>query len=117
MAKNFVGGLGFFVGVGPGIDERADALVAVVVGDGDFVKIGLWVARDAEDLDAVFACRFEIDRCEIGDDVGRNVFVRIAHFVEKLLFDGLNVDAAAGVVVFGDDELAVRPLRAVLTTG
>ena len=55
LAEDPVGGLGFFVSVGPGIDERADGFPAGGIGDRDFVKVGVRVAGDAEDLDAVFA--------------------------------------------------------------
>ncbi len=62
---------------------------------------------DAEDLYAILAVRRELDRREIGDDVRRDVGMRIAHLVEKLLFDRLDVYAAPRALMFGDYERAI----------
>ena len=44
---------------------------------------------------------------EIRDAIGRDVATRVAKLIEKLLFHGVRMDAAAGARMFGDDEAAV----------
>src|SRR5690606_16033315 len=81
--------------------------VAGGVGDRDLELVGARAALHATHADAVGAGLLEADGREIGDDVGRDVLPRVAHFVEELLGDGADADPAAGPVVLGDDEGAV----------
>ncbi len=109
LAEYAVGGLGLLVGVRPGIYESADGFPAMRVSDRNLIKLGVRAALDAENAHAVRAGVFELNGREIGDNVGRDVGLRVAHFVEKLFFNGLDVHTPAGAVVLGYDELAARP--------
>src|SRR6476646_9737408 len=63
---------------------------------------------DAKDADAILACLLKMDAGKIGDDIRRDVLMRIAHFVEQLLLDRLNAYATAGAFMLGDNKSAVR---------
>src|SRR5580765_3758766 len=65
------------------------------------------MTRNAKNLDAVFTRIGELYRCKIGDDIRRDVFVGIAHFIKELFFYGLNIDTPAGAVVLCDDEFTI----------
>lgn len=109
FAEYAVGGLGLLVGVRPGIYERTDGFPAMRVSDRNLIELGVRAALYAENAHAVRAGVFELNGREIGDNIRRDVGLRVAHFVEKLFFDTLHVNTPAGAVVFGDDELAARP--------
>lgn len=109
FAEYAVGGLGLLIGVRPGIYERTDGLPAMRVSDRNLIELGVRAALDAENADAVGAGVFKLNGRKIGDNIGRDVSLRVAHFVKKLFFDTLHVHTPAGSVVFGDDELAARP--------
>src|SRR5687768_7920876 len=81
-----VGGLCFFVSVGPGVDEASDGFPTSGVSDRDFVEIGIRFAADAKDTNTICAGILYLDRGEISNDSGCDVLVRVAHLIEQLLF-------------------------------
>ncbi len=72
------------------------------------------MAADAENLHAVVAViGSRLNGREIRDHIRRDIAVRVAHFVEKLFFDRLNIYASAGAGMLGNDKLTVwaKPRR------
>ena len=107
LAQHTIGELRLLQRVGPRVHERTDGLVARPVRDGHLELVGRRLSLDAEDAHAIGSVRLEMNRREVGDHVGRDVRVRIAHLVHELFRDGLHGYPPARVRVLGHHEGAV----------
>ena len=105
--EHLVGGLGLVVRLGPGVDERADGLVAPEVRDGHLEHRRPWGTADALDPHAVAAGLPQPDGGEIGHAVGCDVAPGIPHLIDELLADRCHRNDAAGAGMLGDHEAAV----------
>ena len=107
LPENAIGRLRLFERIGPRVNERANGLVAVEKGNRDLEFVRRRFAFDAGDSHPVLARLCELNRREVGDTIGRDVLVRIAHFVYELLRDRGNVDPAARGGMLDEIERAI----------
>src|SRR6185369_7642291 len=98
----------FLVRVRPRIDEGANSLEPSRVTDRDFQKLSRRSSLDTKHAHAIATIVFQMDRREISDAIRCEVLVRIAHFVNQLLFDTRNDDPATSALVLRDHK---RPIR------
>src|SRR5205823_835232 len=89
----------------------ADLTFADVAGDvsnADLETLRPAPRARAGDCDAVASDFAQRDGRKIGNDVGREIPVRIGYFVEQLLLHRREIDAAAGTRDLSDRRVAVR---------
>ena len=93
--------------IAPDNRERSGRPEAVAIRGADFVRLGPRLAGRAAHSHAIVAEIFDRQREERNRDIGAEIVVRIADFVDELLLDGHRRDAAARAARLGDDAASV----------
>src|SRR5688572_27631621 len=77
--ENPVGGLRLLICVWPGVHESTNGLEACRVTDRNFEELSRRTSFNTKHAHSIRSFIFQLDRSEIRDAIGRDVFVRIAH--------------------------------------
>src|SRR5438876_11075378 len=85
VEDDLAAGFGFFATVGAIDEELAAGHPAVAIGERNLIGVGGGAARGILDGNAIGADFGNFDRGEVAIDVGREVVLGIANFIDELL--------------------------------
>src|SRR5205085_6765756 len=107
LAQNTIRGFRLLERIGPAVHQRADRFEARGVADRHLVELRRRPAFYAGEVHTIAGTLLELNGCEVGNAIGRDVVARIADLVKKLFGDTCDRDTAAGAGMLGDNERAV----------
>src|SRR5205807_6086876 len=107
LAQNAIGGFGFFVSVGPRVDQRSNGFIPCCITDRNFIGVGRGPSFDSAEAHSIKPLLLKMNAVEVGDAVGRDVASWIAYFVEKLFGHAGNGHTASSARMSGNNKCAV----------